>query len=73
MAASVSQGTSEAAGLSDRDKSSWLATICGGQGVALAAGPVDWDDSDKGSSWLATVMTGGDRAVGPVSQPEEAS
>ena len=67
----VSQGTSEAAGLGDRDKGSWLATICGGPGVALAAGPVDRDDSDKGRSWLA--MTGGARAAGPVSQPEEAS
>ena len=70
MAALVSQGTSEAAGLSDRDKGSWLATICGGPGVVLAAGPVDRDDSDKGRSWLAT---GGVRAASRVSQPEEAS
>ena len=39
--------------------------------MALAAGLVDRDDSDKGRSWLAT--TGGARAVGPVSQLEEAS
>ena len=39
--------------------------------MALAAGPVDRDDSDKGRSWLVT--TGGARAAGPVSQPEEAS
>ena len=71
VVALVSQGRSEAAGLSDRDKGSWLATICGGPGVALAAGPVDRDDSDKGCSWQAT--TGGARAAGPVSQPEEAS
>ena len=43
----ISQGTSEASCLSDRDKGSWLATICGGLGAALAAGPVDLDDSDK--------------------------
>ena len=71
MAALVSQGTSEAGGLSHRDKGSWLATICGGPGVALAAGPIDRDDSDKGHSWLALI--GGARAAGPVSQPEEAS
>ena len=29
----ISQGTSEALGLSDRDKSSWLETICRGPGV----------------------------------------
>ena len=71
VAALVSQGTSEAAGLSDRDRGSALASIFGGPGVALAAGPVDWDDFDKGRSWLAT--TGGVRAASPVSQPEEAS
>ena len=70
VAALVSQGTSEAAGLCDRDLGSWLATICGGPGVALAAGPVDRDDSDKGRGWLA--MTGGAQAVGPVSQAKEA-
>ena len=73
VVALVSQGTSEAAGLSDWDKGSWLATICGGPGVAVAAGPVDRHDSDKGRSWLATVTTDGARAAGPVSQPEEAS
>ena len=67
----ISQGTREASSLSDRDKSSWLATICGGPGVALAAGPVDLDDSDKGRSWLAT--SDGVRAAGRVSQPEETS
>ena len=66
----VSQGTSEAAGLCDWDMGSWLATICGGPDVALAAGQVDLDDSDKGRSWLATI--GGARAAGPVSQAEEA-
>ena len=71
LAALVSQGTSEAAGPSDRDKGSWLATICGGPSVALAAGPVDRDDPDQGRSWLAII--GGARAAGPVSQPEEAS
>ena len=50
VAALVSQGTSKAAGLSYWDKGRWLATICGGQGVALAAGLVDWDDSGKGRS-----------------------
>ena len=71
VAALFGQGTSEAAGLSDRDKGSWLATICGGPGVALAAGPVDQDDSHKGRSRL--VMIGGVWAAGSVSQPDEAS
>ena len=72
VAALGCQGTSEAAGLSDWDRGSWLATICGGPGtMALAAGPVDRDDSDKGRSWLAT--TDGARMAGPVSQPKEAS
>ena len=71
VAALVSQGTSEAAGLSDRDKGSWLAIFCAALIVALTAGPVDRDDSDKRRSWPAT--TGGARAVGRVSQPEEAS
>ena len=73
VATLVSQGTSEAAGagLSDRDKGSWLATVCGAPSAALGAGPVDRDDSDKGFSWLAT--TGGARAAGRVSQPKEAS
>ena len=39
--------------------------------MALAVGPVDRDDSDKGRSWLA--ITDKARAAGPVSQPEEAS
>ena len=69
VAALISLGTSEAAGLSDRDQGSGLATVCGGPGVAMAAGPVDRDDSDKGRSWLAT--TGGARAAGPVSQPKK--
>ena len=49
-------------------------TICGGPGVALAAGgPVDRDDSDKGRKLAGRATTGGARAAGLVSRADEAS